>query len=134
MEEEKEILDVFETHGYKRGQELLIDAEFLLGVLSFCRRVQESQPKVAALTSYPKQVREIRGKEGDVLERVDIEWAEHTPTSFSNTAFSEEGGVGIVTDLSMYALQIENGIVNYHLNNINSGVAIKVSEDDTSST
>ena len=56
MEENNNVAeqDVFLTHGYKSGQEILINAEFLLGVLAFCRRVQESLPKVAALTHYPK--------------------------------------------------------------------------------
>ena len=49
MEEQENIEDVFLTHGYAQNQDILINAEFLLGVLSFCRRVQDSQPKVAAL-------------------------------------------------------------------------------------
>ena len=129
MEEQEQIEDVFLTHGYKNGQEILINAEFLLGVLSFCRRVQESLPKVAALTHYPKEVREIRNKDTKELERVDIIWEEHTSKSFANTAFSEQGGVGIVPDLAMYALQIENALLNTHVNNINNGVAIKFEQD-----
>jgi len=131
MEENNNVAeqDVFLTHGYKSGQEILINAEFLLGVLAFCRRVQESLPKVAALTHYPKEVKEIRNKETKELERVDILWEEHSAKSFANTAFSEQGGVGVVPDLAMYALQIENALLNTHLNNINSGVAIKIEQD-----
>ena len=133
MEENNIEQDVFLSHGYKSGQEILINAEFLLGVLAFCRRVQESLPKVAALTHYPKEVKEIRNKETKELERVDIVWEEHSRKSFANTAFTEQGGVPIVTDLAMYALQIENALTDTHLNNINSGVAIKLEDDGRSS-
>jgi len=129
MKEKEQIEDAFLTHGYKPGQEILIEAEFLLGVLAFCRRVQDSQPKVAALTHYPKEVREIRDKDTNELERVDIVWEEHSAKSFANTSFSEDGGVNIVPDLAMYSLQIQNALLNTHLNNINNGVAIKFEEN-----
>ena len=64
MEENNNVAeqDVFLTHGYKSGQEILINAEFLLGVLAFCRRVQDSQPKVAALLQYPTDIKLIKRK------------------------------------------------------------------------
>lgn len=127
-EEQDNIEDVFLTHGYKQHQEILINAEFLLGVLSFCRRVQDSQPKVAALLQYPKEVNLVKDKGSDELERADIQWTNHSRKSFANTAFSEEGGVPIVTDLAMYALQIENALTDTHLKNINEGVAFKFEE------
>lgn len=121
--------DVFENYGYKRDQELLISAEFLLGVLSFCRRVQDSQPRMAALLQYPKTVNHITDKvTGEVL-RVDYEWENHTKQSFSNTAFEENGAVPIVTDLSMYALQIENALESIHIKNINEGITTKYKKD-----
>lgn len=131
MEEQNNvnIEDIFLSHGYKQNQEILINAEFLLGVLAFCRRVRDSQPKVAALTHYPKEVREIRNKDTKELERVDVIWEEHSAKSFANTAFSEQGGVAIVPDLSMYALQIENALTDTHLKNINEGIAFKFEQD-----
>lgn len=132
MEEQNNvnIEDVFASHGYRSGQEILINAEFLLGVLAFCRRVRDSQPKVAALLQYPKEVREIRNKDTKELERVDIVWENHTAKSFSNTAFPEDGVVSIVPDLSMYALQIENALTDTHLKNINEGIAFKFEQDE----
>lgn len=129
--EEQIIEDIFETHGYNQSQELLIPAEFLLGVLAFCRRVQDSQPKVAALMQYPKAVNPIKDKETGEVTRIDYEWENHSKTSFANTAFQENGAVPIVTDLSMYALQIENALENIHINNINNGVAIKYPKNVT---
>lgn len=126
---QEEIQDVFETHGYAKNQEILINAEFLIGVLAFCRKVQDSQPKVAALTQYPKDVKIITNRESGEIDRVDIDWEVHSKKSFANTAFSEQGGVPIITDLSMYALQIENALIEKHIENINNGVAIKVVED-----
>lgn len=126
---EEEIIDVFETHGYNRDQELLISAEFLLGVLSFCRRVQDSQPKVAALLQYPSDIKLVKEKGSEEVVRADIEWKNHSRKSFANTAFTEQGGVPIVTDLAMYALQIENALTDTHVKNINEGIAIKFEEN-----
>ena len=125
--------DVFITHGYTKNQEILINAEFLLGVLAFCRRVQDSQPKVAALLQYPTDIKLIKEKGSEEVTRADIQWENHSRKSFANTAFTEQGGVPIVTDLAMYALQIENALTDTHLNNINSGVAIKLEDDGRSS-
>ena len=133
MEEQENIEDVFLTHGYAQNQDILINAEFLLGVLSFCRRVQDSQPKVAALLQYPSDIKLVKEKGSEEVVRADIEWKNHSRKSFANTAFTEQGGVPIVTDLAMYALQIENALTDTHLNNINSGVAIKLEDDGRSS-
>lgn len=127
--QEEIIEDVFENYGYKRDQELLISAEFLLGVLSFCRRVQDSQPRMAALLQYPKTVNPIKDRETGELIRIDYAWENHTKQSFSNTAFEENGAVPIVTDLSMYALQIENALESIHIKNINEGIATKYEKD-----
>lgn len=126
---QEDIQDVFLTHGYKQNQEILINAEFLLGVLAFCRRVQETQPKVAALLQYPKIVKPIKNKETGEVLRIDYEWVNHSRNSFANTAFTEKGAVPIVTDLAMYALQIENALIDTHIKNINEGVAIKFEEN-----
>lgn len=126
---QESVQDVFLTHGYSKNQEILINAEFLLGVLSFCRRVQDSQPRVAALLQYPSDVKVVKDKDSEEVTRVDIEWANHSKKSFSNTAFTENGGVPIITDLAMYALQIENALTETHLKNINDGVAVKFEED-----
>lgn len=134
MNTEEQIIDIFETHGYKQNQEILINAEFLLGVLSFCRRVQDSQPKVAALLQYPSDIKLVKEKDSEELVRADIEWKNHSRKSFANTAFTEQGGVPIVTDLSMYALQIENALTDTHVKNINEGIAIKFEKNVTTNT
>ena len=119
----------FEEFGYRKGQEIFVDAEFILGVLNFCQRVQASQPKIAALMQYPESVKEIKDPNTGELLRVDISWKDHTAKSFANTAFTESGGVPIVPDLAMYAVQIQETLLKLHLDNINSGVAIKLKED-----
>ena len=129
MEEQENIEDVFLTHGYAQNQDILINAEFLLGVLSFCRRVQDSQPKVAALLQYPSVIKLVKEKVSEQVVRADIEWKNHSRKSFANTAFTEQGGVPIVTDLAMYALQIENALTDTHVKNINEGIAIKFEEN-----
>ena len=132
--EENQIVDPFQTHGYKQGQELMIPADFLLRTIAFCKFVQESQPKVAALLTYPKVVNEISNKETGELERVDIEWAKHNPQSFANTAFSESGATGVVTELALLALQIQNSLVNLHINNINNGIAVEIKRETNDTT
>lgn len=132
MSQEKEntqevIQDLFATHGYTKGQQLTVGADFIIGVVNFCRRVIDSQPNIAALTQYPKKVNEIRDEKGELV-RVDIEWENHTKQSFANTAFSENGGVSIVPDLAVYAYQIENALLDMHIKNINDGVAKSVEE------
>lgn len=127
MSQEKEntqetIQDLFATHGYTQGQQITVGADFIIGVVDFCRKVKNSQPDIAALLQYPKKVNEIKNDKGEV-ERVDIEWADHSRQSFANTAFSENGGVPIVTDLSLFAYQIENALLQLHIDNINNGVA-----------
>ena len=134
MEEQENIEDVFLTHGYAQNQDILINAEFLLGVLSFCRRVQDSQPKVAALLQYPSDIRLVKEKDSEEVVRADIEWKNHSRKSFANTAFTEQGGVPIVTDLAMYALQIENALTDTHVKNINEGIAIKFEKDVATNT
>ena len=134
MEEQENIEDVFLPHGYAQNQDILINAEFLLGVLSFCRRVQDSQPKVAALLQYPSDIKLVKEKGSEEVVRADIEWKNHSRKSFANTAFTEQGGVPIVTDLAMYALQIENALTDTHVKNINEGIAIKFEKNVTTNT
>lgn len=111
-------------YGYKPGQEVLVPADFLLGIINFCERVEASQPQLAALLTYPKNVKEIKNDKGDVV-KVDIEWVEHSPNSFFNTGFDSNGAVPIVTDLAMYALQTKNALLEMHKKNIENKVAIK---------
>lgn len=124
MEDTLKDTDLFEEYLYKPGQEILIDASFLRNVVFFCQRVIESQPKLAALLTYPKEVQEVKDTDG-ILTRVDIVWEEHNKKSFNNTAFESNGAVPIVTDLSMVALQTQNALLAYHLDNINNGIAVK---------
>lgn len=132
--QEQIVQDVFITHGYKQGQEILISAEFLVGVVAFCRKVQESQPQIGALLQYPRDVKVIKSKEDERVLRVDIDWENHSKESFANTSFSENGGVPIVTDLAMHAIQIENVLVDVHLDNINNGIAVKTSSNESTNT
>ena len=111
-------------YGYKPGQEVLVPADFLLGLINFCERVELSQPQLGAILSYPKSVREIKNDKGEIV-KVDIDWAEHSPNSFFNTAFDEKGAIPIVTDLAMYALQTKNALFEMHKKNIENKVAIK---------
>jgi hypothetical protein len=132
MENKEELnpVDIFKEYGYKEGQELLVPVEFIYGVLNFCGTVKASQPKVGVLSSYPKDVREIRNKDTDELERVDIDWELHNGNSFFNTALNyKPDDYFIVTDLEMRALQIENGLTHWHKNNIEQGIAVAVPKE-----
>lgn len=121
--------DIFETHGYKQGQELIIKAEFLLGVLNFCERVIESQPKVAVPMIYPSDVREIKDKNSQELVRVDFDWKEYPNiSSFLNTAHQENAAVPIATELGLFATQIKQAIGHYHIDNIEKGVAVALTQ------
>ena len=136
MEENNNVTeqDVFDTHGYKQGQEILIDAEFLIGVLSFCRRVDEQQPELAVPTKYAKDVRVISDKETGEVVRVDTDWAQYpSKKSFTNTAFDIKSAVPIMTQLGLFSFQLQSALYDTHLNNINSGVAIKLEDDGRSS-
>ena len=126
---EVEDLDMFEKYGYKPGQEVLIDAEFLIGVLSFCERVDAQQPKLAVPLQYPKNSFEIKDKDSGELLRVDVDWAEHTSRSFANTAFSESGAVPVMTELGLFSFQIQEALYKYHKYNIKNGVAVKLTEE-----
>ena len=46
-----------------------------------------------------------------------------------NTRSTGEGGGQSVTDLAMYAVQIENALTDTHVKNINEGIAIKFEEN-----
>lgn len=121
--------EIFNEYGYPPGREIMIDAEFLIGVLSFCQRVDAQQPKIAVPLQYPKESREIRDRETGELLRVDTDWAEHTSKSFANTAF-ENGAVPIMTDLGLLSFQIQQAIISYHQENIKNGVAVKFEENE----
>lgn len=123
-----EIKEIYK-YGYKPSQEVLVPADFILGIINFCERVEDSQPQLGALLTYPKSVKEIKDDDGNLL-KVDIDWEEHTYNSFFNTAFDKNGGQPIVTDLSMFALQTKNALLEIHKENIKNGVAIKLEKED----
>ena len=52
MEENNIEQDVFLTHGYKSGQEILINAEFLLGVLALNRIIPYIKITIAITIKY----------------------------------------------------------------------------------
>ena len=132
--EENKIEDIFASYGYKKGQELLIDAEFLIGVLSFCRRVDEQQPELAVPTKYAKDVRVINDKETGEMVRVDTDWAQYPNSkAFANTAFDIKSAVPIMTQLGLFSFQLQSALYDFHEKNINSGVAIKLEDDGRSS-
>lgn len=119
-------MDIFHTHGYKKGQQVLIDAEFLIGVLSFCERVVEQQPKVAAPLKYAKDVNIIRDDKGEVI-RVDTQWEEFpSQKALALSSFSPESAVEIMTPLSLFSMQIQNAIYEYHSKNIAENIAIEI--------
>lgn len=134
MQEETNIeeQDIFNLYGYKENQEILINAEFLIGVLSFCRRVDEQQPPVAVFTKIPKGVNKINDKRTGELTRVDYDW-ENFPTrqSFANTMFNKESAVPILTQLGVFSFQIQSKLYDLHQANIINGIAIKHKENAT---
>jgi hypothetical protein len=124
-------MEIFHTHGYKKGTEVLIDAEFLMGVLSYVDRVIESQPKIAVPMVYPKESLEIKEKDSDELIRVDVNWVEYpSQRSFANTAFGENGAVPIQTELSLLGFQIKQALYEYHQRNINNGIAVEIPKNE----
>ena len=128
--EENKIEDIFASYGYKSGQEVLINAEFLLGVLAFCRRVDEQQPELAVPTKYAKDVRVVSDKETGEVVRVDTEWTQYpSKKSFTNTAFDIKSAVPIMTQLGLFSFQLQSALYDFHEKNINNGVAIKFEQD-----
>lgn len=124
--------DIFKDYGYKPGQELLIQPEFLLAVLNFCEKVAEGQPKFAAPLAYAKNVNVITDRQvPEIIHRVDTEWEQYpTVQCFTNTAFSENGAIPIMTEIELLAFQIRNGIYNYHKSNVDNGIAVLVEQED----
>ena len=134
-EEQDNAVDIFNEYGYKPGQEVLIDAGFLIGVLSFCRRVDESQPEVAVPTRYAKDVRVISNKDTGEVVRVDTDWSAYpTKEAFANTAFDIKSAVPIMTQLGLFSFQLQNALYDFHEKNINNGIAIKFEKDVTTNT
>ncbi len=124
-------MNIFETHGYKKGQQILIDAEFFMGVLNFCQKVSDSQPKVAVPMMYPKESREIKDRETQELIRVDIDWVEYpSARSFANTSFGENGAIPIQTDLGVLSFQITQAMFEYHQQNINNKIAVEIPKEN----
>ncbi len=131
----QEEITIFETHGYIPNQEILISPEFLIGVLSFCQRVDSQQPKLAVPMQYPAQSLPITDRESGEVLRVDTEWKEYpTARAFANTAFSENGAIPVMTELGLFSFQIQQAILEYHTKNIENGIAIpyKTEENATS--
>ncbi len=117
--------NIFEQYGYKQGQEVLIDAEFLIGVLSFCSRVDAQQPKLAVPMQYAKTSLPIVDKETKEVTRIDTEWEEYpSARAFSNTAFSENGAIPMMTEIGLFSFQIQQALYQYHKKNIENGIAI----------
>lgn len=129
-EEQDNAVDIFDEYAYKPGQEVLIDAGFLIGVLSFCRRVDDSQPEIAVPTRYAKDVRVVTNKDTGEVVRVDTDWSVYpTKESFANTAFDIKSAVPIMTQLGLFSFQLQNALYGFHEKNINNGIAIKVKKD-----
>lgn len=131
VEDNQEEVNIFEKYVYKEGQEILLDVEFLYGVLNFCDQVIQSQPQVAIPMVYAESSHLIteRDNPNEVI-RIDTDWKEFPSIrSFMNTSFSEKGGIPIATFLTMLANQIKQGLYNVHKENINNGIAIKKDEN-----
>jgi len=120
-----ENLNIFEEYGYRPDQEILINAQFLIGVLSFCQRVDAQQPKLAVPMQYPKQSLPITDRESGEIIRVDTEWEEYpSAKAFANTAFSEQGAIPVMTELGLFSFQIQQAILEYHTKNIENKIAV----------
>ena len=129
--QQEDNINIFDQYGYKEGQEVLINAEFLIGVLSFCNRVDEQQPKLAVPLQYPKTSLPITDRETKEIIRVDIDWEDYPSSrSFANTAFSEKGAVPVMTELGLFSFQIQQALYDYHKKNIENGIAIPFKTED----
>ena len=129
-EENNRVQDPFDIYGYKSGQEILIKAEFLIGVLSFCKRVEDQQPPVAVLKKIPK-VNKINDKKNDDLIRVDYEWEEFpSKISLANTIFNKESAAPIMTQLGLMSFQIQSILYDIHEENILNNIAVKIDDND----
>ena len=117
--------DIFQEYGYNNGQEILIPAEFLMGVMYFCNLVDSYQPKVVTPMVYPKSVTENKDKDGNLID-VEIDWVDFpTADSFAKSSFKEGADIKALTDVGQLSFQIRNALYNYHQNNIENGVAKK---------
>lgn len=112
---------------YDKDQVISLNAGALLSFMSFLEEVIDSQPKVAALKSWPKQVTEIRDDNKKLL-KVDIDWEDHNPDSFFFTAADNNGGVNICTHLDMKAQQLLFALTQIHQDNINKKIAKKIED------
>jgi hypothetical protein len=122
-ENNKQIVNPFD-YVYDNNHLTGINSNAILSIMSFLHMVIDKEPKIGALLVYPKKVEEIKDDKGE-LQKVSIEWAEHTPNSFFLTAVESEGSVPIITDLALRAEQLLYGLTQIHQDNINKGVAKK---------
>lgn len=137
MKEKKQV-DPYK-YGYDKDSNWIIPAEAGLMEIDFMNEIVASQPNVGALMMYPKSTEEIKDEDGNLVY-VKITWAEHTPTSFFNTASmggivikedgTEEvlGGIPFMTSLAYKAEQLKHSLTAIHLDNINRGVAKPLEE------
>jgi len=126
MTEEKEQMNPYD-YAYEKDQVWMIDATACLMMIDFMNEVIESQPNIGALLVYPKTTEEIKDKEGKVVG-VNIEWADHNANSFFTTASQENGSVPFMTALAYKAEQIKQSLGLIHAQNIQKGVAKKLTE------
>lgn len=124
MEQEKNNNYVYDSNVLPQ-----IDGNAVLVMISLLAEVVEKETHLFASTVYPKLVNEIVTKDG-VLDRVDYEWSEHTPHSFMMSATNQNGGQIGLTTTGLKASQILNGLLGWHENNINVGLAKLVADDN----
>lgn len=106
-----------------------IDGNAILMMIPFLAEVVHKETQFFASMVYPKVVNEITQKDGS-LDRVDYEWADHTPHSFMMSATNKNGGQMGLTPIGVKASQLLNGFIGWHENNIKLGLAKKETKKD----
>lgn len=126
MNKEKQQKD---NYVYDNSVSPKIDGNAILVMISLLAEVVHKETQFFASMVYPKVVNEITKKDGS-LDRVDFEWADHTPHSFMMSATNQNGGQIGLTTIGVKASQILNGLLGWHENNIKEGLAKKVTEEN----
>ena len=123
MEEE---IDLFESHGYKPGTELLVPVELIYNLLFLLGRIDfYNPPTKGAIMQYPTEVKKIIDKETEELERVDYTWEDFpNPASFFFSNFDKPNVPLLLTELGFLSYQMQETLLNFHRKNIENGIAV----------
>lgn len=119
-------------YGYEADQVITLNAQAIISIMGFLEQIIEKEPSIAALRVYPKNVNEIKDKDGNLM-KVETDWAEHTANSFFFTAAEDRGAVPIMTEIALKANQFLFALTKIHQDNINKGIAKKLGQVDEES-